>query len=165
MRKVRDQPRTTQEDQVNDLKGTGSTVLRLTLTLHCHGLESCSTCKVPLLQKDVYNPRKPSQGGGSWLSLQARTPGKGAETPGCSATTRKPESSGEDLHGGVGQNPCCSVCRPAQECNLKSCFQKVLNKWRSLLIFFFIATTACDQPEEEEPGCCGVYGSSCLWHK
>jgi len=31
------------------------------------------------------------------------------------ATALKPERSGEDLYGGVGQNPCCSVCRPGQE--------------------------------------------------
>ncbi len=33
-------------------------------------------------------------------------------TPCFPATAPKP---GEDLYGGVGQNPCCSVCRPAQE--------------------------------------------------
>ena len=27
----------------------------------------------------------------------------------------KPEGSGEGLYGGVGQNPCCSVCKPGQE--------------------------------------------------
>ncbi len=34
----------------------------------------------------------------------------GAETPCCPATAPKPERSGEDLYGGVGQDPCCSVC-------------------------------------------------------
>ncbi len=33
----------------------------------------------------------------------------------CPATAPKPERSGEDLYGGVGQNPCCSVCKPGQE--------------------------------------------------
>uniref|UniRef100_A0A8C8F7F3 tRNA-dihydrouridine(47) synthase [NAD(P)(+)] n=1 Tax=Oncorhynchus tshawytscha TaxID=74940 RepID=A0A8C8F7F3_ONCTS len=28
-------------------------------------------------------------------------------------TAPKPEGSGEGLYGGVGQNPCCSVCKPA----------------------------------------------------
>ncbi len=38
---------------------------------------------------------------------------EGAETL-CSLAP-KPERSGEDLYGGVGQNPCCSVCKPGQE--------------------------------------------------
>ncbi len=44
-------------------------------------------------------------------------------------TAPKPERSGEDLYGGVGQNPCCSVCKPGQElqetsdlCNCKQRF-------------------------------------------
>ncbi len=39
------------------------------------------------------------------------------------------ERSGEELYGGVGQNPCCSVCKPGQElqetsdfCNCKQRF-------------------------------------------
>ncbi len=47
----------------------------------------------------------------------------------CPATAPKPERSGEDLYGGVGQNPCCSVCKPGQElqetsdlCNCKHRF-------------------------------------------
>ncbi len=31
------------------------------------------------------------------------------------ATAPKPDRSGEELYGGVSQNPCCSVCKPAQE--------------------------------------------------
>ncbi|KAL0152465.1 hypothetical protein M9458_052188, partial [Cirrhinus mrigala] len=52
LRKVRDQPRTTQEDLVNDLKRAGTTVSTVTIsnTLHLHGLKSCSTRKVPLLK-------------------------------------------------------------------------------------------------------------------
>ncbi len=46
--KVRDQPRTTQEDLVNDLKRAGTTVSTVTIsnTLHRHGLKSCSARKM-----------------------------------------------------------------------------------------------------------------------
>uniref|UniRef100_A0AAY5L038 Transposase Tc1-like domain-containing protein n=1 Tax=Esox lucius TaxID=8010 RepID=A0AAY5L038_ESOLU len=52
MRKVRDQPRTTWQDLVNDLKRAGTTVSKKTIsnTLRRHGLKSCSTRKVPLLK-------------------------------------------------------------------------------------------------------------------
>ncbi len=52
LRKVRDQPRTTREDLVNDLKRAGTTVSTVTInnTLHRHGLKSCSARKVPLLK-------------------------------------------------------------------------------------------------------------------
>ncbi len=52
LRKVRDQPRTTREDLVNDLKKAGTTVSTVTIsnTLYHHGLKSCSACKVPLLK-------------------------------------------------------------------------------------------------------------------
>ncbi len=52
LRKVWDQPRTTREDLVNDLKRAGTTVSTVTVsnTLHPHGLKSCSTRKVPLLK-------------------------------------------------------------------------------------------------------------------
>ncbi|MEQ2248661.1 hypothetical protein ILYODFUR_021235 [Ilyodon furcidens] len=36
---------------------------------------------------------------------------EGAESPYCPVTALKPEGSGEDLYGGVVQNPCCSVCK------------------------------------------------------
>ena len=53
MRKVRDQPSTTQEELVNDLKAVRTTVTKRTIsnTLHREGLKSCCTCKVPLLKK------------------------------------------------------------------------------------------------------------------
>ena len=53
MRKVRDQPSTTQEELVNDLKAVGTTVTKRTIsnTLHCEGLKSCCAHKVPLLKK------------------------------------------------------------------------------------------------------------------
>ena len=43
MRKVRDQPSTTQEELVNDLKAVGTTVKKRTIsnTLHREGLKSC----------------------------------------------------------------------------------------------------------------------------
>ncbi len=49
LRKVRDQPRTTREDLVNDLKRAGTTVSTVTIsnTLHRHGLKSYSAHKVP----------------------------------------------------------------------------------------------------------------------
>ncbi|KAK6308944.1 hypothetical protein J4Q44_G00204070 [Coregonus suidteri] len=52
MRKVRDQPRTTRQDLVNDLKRAGTTVSKKTIsnTLRRHGLKSCSVRKVPLLK-------------------------------------------------------------------------------------------------------------------
>ncbi len=53
MRKVRNQPRTTQEDLVNDLKSAEIIVTEKTIsnTLRREGLKSCSTHKVPLLKK------------------------------------------------------------------------------------------------------------------
>ncbi len=52
LRKVRDQPRATREDLVNDLKRAGTTISTVTIsnTLHHHGLKSCSVRKVPLLK-------------------------------------------------------------------------------------------------------------------
>ncbi len=53
MRTVRNQPRTTREDLVNDLKAAGTIVTKKTIgnTLRCEGLKSCSARKVPLLKK------------------------------------------------------------------------------------------------------------------
>ena len=53
MRKVRDQPSTTQEELVNDLKAVGTTVTKRTIsnTLHHEGLKSCCARKVPRLKK------------------------------------------------------------------------------------------------------------------
>ena len=49
---VRDQPGTTWQDLVNDLKRAGTTVSKKTIsnTLRRHGLKSCSARKVPLLK-------------------------------------------------------------------------------------------------------------------
>jgi len=52
LRKVRNQPRTNQEELVNDLKRAGTTVSKVTIgnTLKHHGLKSCMAGKVPLLK-------------------------------------------------------------------------------------------------------------------
>ena len=50
---MRNQPRTTREDLVNDLKAAGTIVTKKTIgnTLHRERLISCSARKVPLLKK------------------------------------------------------------------------------------------------------------------
>jgi transposase len=53
MRTVRNNPKTTREELVNDLKAAGITVTKRTIsnTLRRHGLKSCRARKVPLLKK------------------------------------------------------------------------------------------------------------------
>ena len=59
MRKVRDQPSTTQEVLFNDLKAVETTVTKRTIsnTLHREGLKSCCARKVPLLKKTYVQAR------------------------------------------------------------------------------------------------------------
>ncbi|KAI4888832.1 hypothetical protein NFI96_023936 [Prochilodus magdalenae] len=53
MRKAKNQPRTTREELVNDLKAAGTTVSKKPIgnTLRRNGLKSCSARQVPLLKK------------------------------------------------------------------------------------------------------------------
>ncbi len=52
MRTVRNQPKTTREDLVNDLKAAGTIVTKKTIvTLRREGLKFCSARKIPLLKK------------------------------------------------------------------------------------------------------------------
>ena len=50
---MRDNPRTTQGELVNDLKAAGTTVTKKTIgnILHRNGLKYCRTRKVPLLKE------------------------------------------------------------------------------------------------------------------
>ncbi len=59
MRTVRNQPRTTQDDLVNDLKAAWTSVTKKTIgkKLRSEGLKSCSAGKVPLLKKAHEQPR------------------------------------------------------------------------------------------------------------
>ncbi len=88
MRTVRNQPRTTREDLVNDLKAAGTIVTKKTIgnTLHREGLKSC---KLPLLKKAHLQPawslpmiqrrtlastQLAVFGGGGMLPMTPRTP-------------------------------------------------------------------------------------------
>ncbi len=63
MRKVMDQPRTTQKEHVNDLKAVGTTVTKQTIgnTLRRNGLKSCSARKVPCSRRQWTGPSEVCQ--------------------------------------------------------------------------------------------------------
>ncbi len=67
MRTVRNQPRTTREDLLNDLKAAGTIVTKKTInTLRREGLKSCSTRKVPLLKKAHVQPSEVNDSEENW---------------------------------------------------------------------------------------------------
>ncbi len=73
MRMVRNQPRTTREDLVNDLKAAGTIVTKKTIgnTLHREELKSCSAHKVPLLKKAHVQARlkSPNDSEENWVKV------------------------------------------------------------------------------------------------
>ncbi len=76
---------------------------------------------------------------------------EGAETLCCPVTAPKPERSGEDLYGGVGQNPCCSVCKPGQELqetsDLCNCKQRFLYQILSSIFLLYQILISCNKME------------------
>ncbi len=66
---------------------------------------------------------------------------EGPENPCCPVTAPKPERSGEELYGGVGQNPYCSVCKPGQELqetsDLCNCKQRFLYQILSTIFLLY----------------------------
>ncbi len=60
----------------------------------------------------------------------------------CPATAPKPERSGEDLYGGVGQNPCCNLCKPGQELQEMSdlCYCKTKVSIPNIKFYFSIVS-------------------------
>uniref|UniRef100_A0AAZ3PA93 Transposase Tc1-like domain-containing protein n=1 Tax=Oncorhynchus tshawytscha TaxID=74940 RepID=A0AAZ3PA93_ONCTS len=133
----------------------GTTVSKQTIsnTLRRHGLKSCSARKVPLL--------KPAhvQGSLKFANDHLDDPedecekvmwsDEEAESPYCPATAPKPEGSGEGLYGGVGQNPCCSVCKPGQELqetyDLCNCKQRFLYQILSSAFLMYQILMSCNK--------------------
>ena len=74
---------------------------------------------------------------------------EGAESPYCPATAPKPEGYGEGLYGGVGQNPCCIVCKPGQElqetCDLCNCKQRFLYQILSSAFRMYQILMSCNK--------------------
>ncbi len=73
------------------------------------------------------------------------------ETLCCAATAPKAERYGEDLYGGVGQNPCCSVCKPGQELqetsDLCNCKQRFLYQILSSIFLLYQIIISCNNME------------------
>ncbi len=61
---------------------------------------------------------------------------------------RQPQNLKEDLYGGVGQNPCCSVCKPGQELqetsDLCNCKQRFLYQILSSIFLLYQIHIACN---------------------
>ncbi len=76
---------------------------------------------------------------------------EGAETPCYPATAPKPERSGEGLYGGVGQNPCCSECKPGQELqetsDLCNCKQRFLYQILGSIFILYQILISCNNME------------------
>ncbi len=64
---------------------------------------------------------------------------------------RQPQRSGEDLYGGVGQNPCCSVCKPGQELqeasDLWNCKQRFLYQILCYIFVLYQILISCNKME------------------
>ncbi len=77
MRTVRNQPRTTREDLVNDIKAAGTIVTKKTMgnTLRHEGLKSCGVSKVPLIKKAHEQTRLKfiNDSEDNWLSAVVRS--------------------------------------------------------------------------------------------
>ncbi len=63
----------------------------------------------------------------------------------------KPERSGGDLYGGVGQAPCSSVCKPGQELqetsDLCNCKQTFLYQILSSIFILYQILISCNNME------------------
>ncbi len=70
-RTVRNQPRTTREDLVNDIKAAGTMATKKTFgnTLRCELLKYCSTRKVPLLKKAKDHLKFASDSEENWVKV------------------------------------------------------------------------------------------------
>jgi hypothetical protein len=69
----------------------------------------------------------------------------------CPATALKPEGSGEGLYGGMGQYPCCRVCKPGQELqetyDLCNCKQRFLYQILGSAFLMYQILMSCNKME------------------